>query len=122
MYIGFSQTNSLMKKIIPNLLVFVFIIFVVNTAVSQEIVKYDYLEVIVVQKANNRGKVKRIRVEEQTSLVGKTISIDEMEDIKETSTLLNYMNAANWEFFDRKAIVSDDNDPVWMSYFFRKQK
>ena len=89
---------------------------------SQEIAKYDYLEVIVVQKANNRGKVKRIRVEEQPSLEGKSITIDALEDIKETSTLLGYMNDANWEFVDRKAIVSDDNDPVWMSYIFRKTK
>jgi len=32
------------------------------------------------------------------------------------------MNAANWEFLERQAIVSDDNDPVWMSYIFRKAK
>jgi len=89
---------------------------------AQEIVKYDFLEIIVVQKANNRGKVKRIKIEEQQSLVGKNISIDEIEDIEETSTLLNYMNTHNWEFVDRQAVVSDDNDPVWMSYIFRKQK
>ncbi len=89
---------------------------------SQEITQYDYLEVIVVQKSNNAGKVKRIRVDEQPSLEGKAITIRAMEKIKETSTLLNYMNAANWEFVDRKAIVSDDNDPVWMSYIFRKKK
>ena len=89
---------------------------------AQEITKYDYLEVIVIQKANNRGKVKRIRVEEQSSLEGKEITIKQIEDIKETSTLLNFMNAANWEFYDRQAVVSDDNDPVWMSYIFRKIK
>ena len=89
---------------------------------AQEITKYDYLEVIVIQKANNRGKVKRIRVEEQSSLEGQEITIKQIEDIKETSTLLNFMNNANWEFLDRKAIVSDDNDPVWMSYIFRKRK
>tara|TARA_R110000772_G_scaffold60359_4_gene136434 strand:+ start:198 stop:470 length:273 start_codon:yes stop_codon:yes gene_type:complete len=89
---------------------------------SQGITKYDYLEVIVVQKANNDGKVKRIRVEDQPSLKGKDITIKKIEKIKETSTLLNYMNAANWEFIDRQAIVSGINDPVWMSYIFRKKK
>ncbi len=89
---------------------------------SQEITKYDYLEVIVVQKANSAGKVKRIRVDNQPSLEGKVISINALEKIKETSTLLKYMNAANWEFLDRQAVVSGDNDPVWMSYIFRKKK
>ena len=89
---------------------------------SQEITKYDFLEVIVVQKANNRGKVKRIKVEEQTSLLGQNISIEEIEDIEETSTLLNYMNAHDWEFLHRQSVVSEDNDPVWMSYIFRKRK
>lgn len=89
---------------------------------SQEITKYDFLEVIVVQKANNRGKVKRIKVEEQTSMIGQNISIDEIEDMEETSTLLNYMNSHDWEFLDRQSVVSEDNDPVWMSYIFRKRK
>lgn len=89
---------------------------------SQEIPKYDYLEVIVIQKANNRGKIKRIKVEEQTSLEGKEITIDAIEDIEGTSDLLKYMNNANWEFVDRQSIVSEENDPVWMSYIFRKKK
>lgn len=110
-----------MKKLISTLFLILLFLFAEKTT-AQDIPQYDYLEVIVVQKANNRGKVKRIRVEEQSSLEGKLITIDAIEDIKETSTLLNYMNRANWEFLDRKAIVSDDNDPVWMSYIFRKQK
>jgi hypothetical protein len=110
-----------MRKPITSLL-FLFLFIISIPVMSQEITKYDYLEVIVVQKANNRGKVKRIRLEEQPSLEGKAITIEAIEDIKESSTLLNYMNAANWEFIDRKAIVSDDNDPVWMSYIFRKAK
>jgi hypothetical protein len=110
-----------MKKSISGVL-FIFLFIISIPVMSQEITKYNYLEVIVVQKANNAGKVKRIRVEEQSSLKDQSINIREMEDIKETSTLLNYMNAANWEFIDRKAAVSDDNDPVWMSYLFRKMK
>jgi hypothetical protein len=100
----------------------VLFLFTGAKVLSQELPKYDYLEVIVIQKANNRGKVKRIKVEEQKSLEGKLITIEEIEDIEETSTLLNYMNAANWEFVDRQAVVSEDNDPVWMSYIFRKKK
>ena len=88
---------------------------------AQELIKYDYLEVIVIQKANNSGKIKRVKVEEQNSLAGKTITIKEMEAIKATSDLLNYMNAHNWEFVDRKA-VTEEKQPVWMSYVFRKQK
>jgi hypothetical protein len=110
-----------MRKPITSLL-FLFLFLISIPSISQEITKYDYLEVIVVQKANNAGKVKRIRVDEQASLIGKDIAIREIEDIKETSVLLDYMNAANWEFLDRQAIVSGDNDPVWMSYIFRKKK
>ncbi len=111
-----------MKSILTLLLVSIFLFTSGSDANAQEIIKYDFLEIIVVQKANNRGKVKRIKIEEQQSLVGKSISIDAIEDIEETSTLLNYMNTNNWEFVDRQAVVSDDNDPVWMSYIFRKRK
>ncbi|MDP2686546.1 MAG: hypothetical protein Q8O62_04955 [Aequorivita sp.] len=110
-----------MKKRIVFSVVALFLFFAVDGH-SQAIVKYDFLEVIVVQKANNRGKVKRIKVEEQTSLIGQNITIEEIENIEETSTLLNYMNARDWEFLDRQSVVSDDNDPVWMSYIFRKKK
>ena len=89
---------------------------------AQQNVYYDFLEVIVVQKANNRGKIKRIRVEAQPSLEGKIITAKGIENLKGTSQLLNYMNQNNWEFVDRKAIVSGENDPVWMSYIFRKQR
>ncbi|WP_299605009.1 hypothetical protein [uncultured Aquimarina sp.] len=102
-------------------LCFVFLL-IVSTVVSQEIPKYDYLEIIVVQKTNNSGSIKRIKVEEQESLKGKAISIKEIEDLDGTSDLLNYMNAANWEFVDRQSVVSEENDPVWMSYIFRKRK
>lgn len=110
-----------MKKSITTVL-FLFLFIFSIPMLSQEITKYDYLEVIIVQKANDAGKIKRIRVEEQPSLNGKDITIKKIEKIKETSTLLNYMNDANWEFLDRQAIVSGLNDPVWMSYLFRKKK
>ncbi len=111
-----------MNTLIAKALCYIFFLCVTLDATSQEITKYDYLEVIVIQKANNRGKVKRIKVEEQTSLVGKQITIKQLEDLERTSDLLNYMNAANWEFVDRQSIVSEENDPVWMSYIFRKKK
>ncbi len=110
-----------MNNILRSVLFCTLFLFTVTKGVSQEIPKYDYLEIIVIQKANNSGKIKRIKVEEQNSLVGKDISIKEIEAIKATSDLLNFMNAANWEFVDRKA-VTEMNDPVWMSYIFRKQK
>ena len=89
---------------------------------AQQNVYHDFLEVIVVQKANNRGKIKRIRVEAQPSLEGKIITAKAIENLKGASQLLNYMNQNNWEFVDRKAIVSGENDPVWMSYIFRKHR
>ena len=110
-----------MKKYIVCSIMGIFLLFA-SEGYSQSIVKYDFLEVIVVQKANNRGKVKRIKVEEQASLTGQNITIEEIEKIEETSTLLNYMNANDWEFLDRQSVVSEDNDPVWMSYIFRKRK
>ncbi len=100
------------------------LVFLISTTIvlSQDIPKYDYLEVIVIQKANNSGRVKRIKVQEQKSLEGKQITIKQLEDLEGTSDLLNYMNTANWEFVDRQSIVSEENDPIWMSYIFRKRK
>jgi hypothetical protein len=97
------------------------VLFSIALTQAQDLVKYDYLEIIVIQKMNNSGKIKRIKVEEQPSLIGKLITIKEIEALKETSTLLNYMNFNNWEFIDRKAIT-EPNDPIWMSYLFRKKK
>ena len=111
-----------MKKSVPGFLILILFLLSTTTMRSQDIPKYDYLEVIVIQKANNSGKIKRIKVEEQQSLDGKKITIDAIEDLEETSDLLNYMNAANWEFVDRQSVVSEENDPVWMSYIFRKRK
>ena len=103
------------------LLTILTILFTAGSVVqAQQNVYYDFLEVIVVQKANNRGKIKRIRVEAQPSLEGKKITAKGIENLKGASQLLNYMNQNNWEFVDRKAIVSGENDPVWMSYIFRK--
>ena len=101
---------------------FVFLLMTTTAVISQDIPKYDYLEVIVIQKANNSGRVKRIKVQEQKSLIGKRITIKQLEDLEGTSDLLTYMNTANWEFVDRQSVVSDENDPVWMSYIFRKKK
>ena len=110
-----------MKCLKIALLIVTFLWFSNPVATAQEITKYDYLEVIVVQKMNNSGKVKRIKVEEQTALEGKVITIKKIEAIKNTSDLLNYMNTNNWEFIDRKAIT-EENDPIWMSYLFRKKR
>jgi len=93
----------------------------INKSLAQEIIKYDYIEVIVIQKMNNSGKIKRIKVENQNSLVKKNITRKEIESIKTTSDLLNYMNINNWEFIDRKTIT-EINNPIWMSYLFRKNK
>lgn len=111
-----------MKSLQTVLLLITFVLFSINKSHGQEITKYDYLEVIVVQKMNNSGKVKRIKVDDdQKSLQGKSITIKTIEDIKATSDLLNYMNENNWEFVDRKAIIEGDN-PIWLSYLFKKQK
>ena len=110
-----------MKNSLLSVLVFALFLSIGAKGIAQDIQKYDFLEVIVIQKANNSGKIKRIKVEKQQSLEGKVITIKEMEALKETSDLLNFMNAANWEFVDRKAIT-EMNDPIWMSYIFRKKK
>jgi len=107
---------------IHTLWITLFLFFVTFEVASQEIPKYDFVEIIVIQKANNSGRVKRIKVEEQKSLQGKKITIKQLEKLKNTSDLLNFMNNANWEFVDRQSVVSEENDPVWMSYIFRKKK
>ena len=73
-----------MKYLITSALLIAVLFFTTTEMLSQEIKKYDYLEVIVIQKANNSGKIKRIKVQEQESLEGKTITIDDIEDIKGT--------------------------------------
>ncbi|WP_188462160.1 hypothetical protein [Bizionia arctica] len=110
-----------MKKIKTAFLLVAILLFSINTANAQEITKYDYLEVIVFQKMDNSGKVKRIEVNNQKSLDGKTITIKAIENLDSTSELLNYMNENNWEFVDRKAMI-EGNNPIWLSYLFRKQK
>jgi len=110
-----------MKNFKIGITVVLLVLISINKSVAQEIIKYDYIEVIVIQKMNNSGKIKRIKVENQSSLEGKVITIKEMEAIKGTSSLLNYMNSHNWEFIDRKAIT-EINNPIWMSYLFRKTK
>jgi hypothetical protein len=111
-----------MKKYLFTIVLVICFLFVTANTNAQEITKYDFIEIIVVQKANNSGKIKRIRVEEQPSLEGKIITIKEIEKLKGTSQLFNYMNASNWEFVDRQAVVSEENDPVWMSYIFKKKE
>ena len=44
-----------------------------------------------------------------------------MEALQSTSALLNYMNTHQWEYLDRRA-VTEEKEPVWMSYIFRKKK
>ncbi|MHA7056624.1 hypothetical protein ACWGOQ_0005350 [Aquimarina sp. M1] len=111
-----------MKAMITRIIGCLIFLLITTTVTSQDIPKYDFLEVIVIQKANNSGRVKRIKVQEQKSLEGKRITIKQLEDLEGTSDLLNYMNTANWEFVDRQSVVSEENDPVWMSYIFRKKK
>ncbi len=89
-------------------------------AQDQDIQKYDYIEVIVIQKSNNKGKIKNIKVDKK-SLKGKTITAKEIESIKSNTELLNYMNNANWDFVDKKA-TNDNKKTIWISYIFRKTK
>ena len=107
-----------MKK--SQIITLLIVLFSIALTQAQEITKYDYLEIIIIQKMNNSGKIKRIKVENQSSIEGKMITIKEMEALKGTSSLLNYMNSYNWEFIDRKAIT-EINNPIWMSYLFRKK-
>ena len=107
-----------MKK--SQIITLLIVLFSIALTQAQNLVKYDYVEIIVIQKMNNSGKIKRIKVENQSSLEGKLVTIKEMEALKGTSSLLNYMNSYNWEFIDRKAIT-EINNPIWMSYLFRKK-
>ena len=122
LYCKFSfQNQNIMKNLKSALLLITIVLFSLNESMAQEIKKYDYVEVVIFQKMNNSGKVKRIKVEDQESLEGKSITVKAIEAIKSTSGLLNYMNENNWEFVDRKAMV-EGNNPIWLSYLFKKQK
>ena len=110
-----------MRNLKTGVLLVVIMLFSMYESSAQEITKYDYLEVIVFQKMDNSGKVKRIEVNEQKSLEGKTVTAKSIEALNSTSGLLNYMNANNWEFVDRASITEKDS-PIWLSYIFKKQK
>ena len=54
-----------MKNITVGVLFVMLFLFAGVKGMAQEITKYDYLEVIVIQKMNNSGKIKRVKVEDQ---------------------------------------------------------
>ena len=110
-----------MRTIKAGFLLVAIMLFSVYESSAQDITKFDYLEVIVFQKMDNSGKVKRIEVNNQKSLEGKKVTAKSIESLEDTSDLLNYMNENNWEFVDRRAMIQGNN-PIWLSYLFKKQK
>jgi len=107
------------KLLIKSLLVFVLLVFTTN-GFSQETKRYDYAEIVVLQKvAKNKSEVKQIYLNSTTD---NNLEKSEIEKIKNTSGLLKLMNDKNWEYVERLGSQPSNSGPIWISYTFRKRK
>jgi hypothetical protein len=113
-----------MKKKVFNLLkLVVVILFITIPTVSygQQITKYDYAEIIVIQKIKIKpnSEFKNIYINSTTDT---NLDKNEINKIENGSKLMEYMNNHNWEFVVRNGIEPGNTAPVWFNYIFRKKK
>jgi hypothetical protein len=86
---------------------------------AQKITKYDYAEIIVLQKvAKNKSEYKQIYLNSTTS---KTLKESEIKGLENNSSLLKYMNQKNWEYVERLGSQPSNSGPIWINYTFRKK-
>ena len=87
---------------------------------AQDLVKYDYLEIIVIQKMNNSGKIKRIKVEEQPSLMGKLINYSGQKNF--SNPIDHFLSRYSWftssekKQFLKKDFINNTNDEYSLEY------
>lgn len=101
-----------------SLILFLFV-FTSNTF-SQQIQKYEYAEIIVLQKVSkNKSDIKQMYLNSTTD---NTLKSSEIKEIENTASLLKYMNNKNWEYVERLGSQPSNTGPVWINYTFRKKK
>ena len=113
-----------MKIIIKNILIksmlVLFLFAFTSNVFSQQIQKYEYAEIIVLQKvAKNKSDVKQMYLNSTTD---KALKSSEIKEIENTASLLKYMNNKNWEYVERLGSQPSNSGPVWINYTFRKKK
>ncbi len=107
------------KLLVVNLLV-LFLFASVTNAFSQETKKYDYAEIIVIQKVNKKkSEIKKIYL---NSCTDSSLDKSEIEKIENISSLLKLMNEKNWEYVERLGSQPSNTGPIWINYTFRKKK
>jgi len=112
-----------MKKQFVNLFktsIIILLVVISANVYSQQTVRYDYAEVIVIQKIKSKpnSDIKKIYLNSATTVVDK----DEISDITKNSELMQYMNKHNWQFVMRNGVEPGNTAPVWFNYIFRKKK
>jgi len=98
----------------------VFLILFTTSIFSQELQKYDYAEVIVLQKvAKDKSVFKQIYLNSSTE---NSLDKSKIEALENNSKLLLYMNSLHWEYVDRLGSQPSNSGPIWINYIFRKKK
>lgn len=108
-----------MKKVIIKSLLAVFLFTLTMNVFGQEIVKYNYAEVIVLQKTD---KNKSVFIQAYlNSTTDKSLNTANFKDIKSNADVFKFMNDKNWIFVERISAKPTNSVPLWISYVFKKK-
>lgn len=108
----------LKKTVTALLLITMFTLSVKSFSQSNQ--KYDYAEVIVLQKvAKKESVVKEIYLNSTTD---SSLEKEKIAKIKTNSDLMKFMNNANWQFVNKLGSQPSNSGPIWISYTFRKKQ
>ena len=109
-----------MKKVFIKSLLILFLFAFTSNAFSQEITKYNYAEIVVLQKvAKNKSEIKQIYLNSTTD---SNLEKSEISKIENTASLLKFMNNKNWKYVERLGSQPSNSGPIWINYTFRKKK
>jgi len=108
-----------LKKIASSLFLITIFIFSTNSF-SQSNLKYDYAEIIVLQKvAKSESEVKEIYLNSTTD---SNLDKEEISNLESNSDLMKFMNNSNWEFVNKLGSQPSNSGPIWLSYTYRKRQ
>jgi Na+-translocating ferredoxin:NAD+ oxidoreductase RnfG subunit len=109
-----------MKKVFIKSLLILFLFAFTLNVFSQEITKYNYAEIVVLQKvAKNKSEIKQVYLNSTTD---NNLEKSEISKIESISNLLKLMNDKNWEYVERLGSQPSNSGPIWISYTFRKKQ
>ena len=111
--------KTLNKNLLINTLLVLFLFTLTSNAIGQETIKYEYAEVIVLQKiAKGRSDVKEMYLNSTTD---NNLDSADIKALNDSSSMYKFMNNNNWEFVDRFSLQSGNTAPAWVNYTFRKR-